>query len=282
MTAQLEGGGNQNFGATLASVSLYAMGAIFFFVIGIGSLKLRRWTRPLVLSFMWPGLIIGIASFLGAFFIMPAFFEALPIPNGPNPALRQTILSAVQTGMLVFFFIAGVLIPALHLLIYQPRSTKETLEIFDTKERFTDKCPAPVFGITVSILSIGIMQLLSIGIGIVVFFGLVLTGPAAAALLLTELVACLAIAHYVYRSRIEGWWGSLVFLIYLSARNGVTFFTVDFLEILQKSGMLDAQTEEVMQAAFARMPIGSISAFFWGIAGVSSAGYLLYAKKYFR
>jgi hypothetical protein len=282
LSAQLESGGAApNFAAILASVSMYAMGAVFFFVVGIGALKIRRWTRPLVLSFMWPGLIIGIGAFVGSFFLMPAFFAAMPIPT-PDPALRQAVLSAMQTGILVFIFIAGVLIPGLHVWIFQPRAMKETLEAFDTVERFTDKCPAPVFGITVSLLSIGIMQLLSIGVGIVAFFGLVLTGTAAAALLVTELVACLAIAHFVYRSRIEGWWGSLVFLLYLSLRNAVTFLAVDFVEILKQSGMLDKQTEEVMQIAFSKVPIGTLSAAFWALAGLSAAAYLVYAKKYFR
>jgi hypothetical protein len=192
------------------------------------------------------------------------------------------VLSAVETVMHVFLFVAGIVVPAVHLLIYQPKAIRETLERFDTKKRFTDSCPTPVFGIAVSLVSIGIMQLVSLGFNIVIFFGMVLTGPAASAVLVAEFLACAYLAYSVFRAQPVGWWGSLIFLVYLSARNGVAFLLIDFQEIFRQGGLLDSNSAQIMETALSGIPIGMITASFWAVSGLSAAAYMVYSKKHFR
>jgi hypothetical protein len=276
-------GSEQNgIGASLASLGVYALAALFFFTAGIGSLKLRRWSRPLVLAFMWPSLIFGMLGFVFGVIFLPTVFAAMPIPEGPNLALQKEIMSAVSVVVNVILFIVCVAIPAIHLLIYQPASIRETLLRVDTTPRFTDKCPTPVFGIVISLISIGLMQLCSIFMGVALFFGVLLTGPAAAALLAAEAAVCLVLARLVFKCRPAGLLGTIAFMVYLGARNAIGFLSINFMDFLLASKAANAQSREIIETAFSNMPLGSISAAFWGIAGLSSAGYVFYVKKYFR
>jgi hypothetical protein len=279
-SSHIEGAPAANPG--LASLGIYAIAAAFFFIIGIGSINLRRWVRPIVLSFMWPALFFGVGMFLAGLFVFPSLFDAMAVSPGANPGFQRTVFSAVKTVMVVLFFVTGVVIPGVHLLIYHPAAARDTLAAYDKPRRFWDKCPTPIIGIAVSLISIGVMQLMSLGVGIVAFFGLVLTGGWAAALIIAELIVCAVLAYLVLGSKLAGLKGSFVFLIYLCVRNAVTFWLIDFAEILKKTGNFPPNVEEMTGDLLSGLNLGPIAAVFWLIAGLSAAGYLWYAKKYFH
>jgi hypothetical protein len=155
--AESAGTQQPSLAASLASTGVYVIAAVFFFVVGIGSLKLRRWVRPVILAFMWPSLIFGVAGFVFGVTFLPTVFGAMPMPEGPDPALQRAVMSAMAVVVNVVLFVACVVIPAIHVLIYQPGAIRETLEHFDTTPRFTDKCPTPVFGIVVSLKKAGVI-----------------------------------------------------------------------------------------------------------------------------
>ncbi len=271
-----------SLGASFASLSIYVLCAAFFFVAGVGSVKLRRWVRPLVLAFMWPTLIFGILGVAFCIVFLPTLFNSVPVPEGPDPALQRAMMSAMSAITTGVVFIAFVAIPALHVLLYQPLSIRETLGRFDTKPRFSDNCPTPVFGIAVSLITIGFMQLTTIWMGAVLFFNVLLSGPAAAAVLLVESTTCFVLAWYSFKCHRAGFWGSIGFMLYLGTRNAVGFLTVGTMDFMIASKAVTGQTEALMRSLFSGTPIDAISAAFWAIAGLSAAGYVFYNGKYFR
>ena len=268
--------------ASLSSLGVYAIAAAFFFVAGVGALRLRRWVRPLVLAFMWPTLLCGVAGFALAVAYLPAMFDAMPLPEGPSPALQRAVMHGVAVVLDVVLFLALVAVPAVHVLVFQPAAVRETLERCDTARRFTDGCPTPVFGIAVSLVSIGLMELFSIATGVALFFGVVLTGPAAALLLAAEAAACLVLARLTFRCHPAGFWGSVAFMVYVSARNGVAFLLIDCADVVAATGMVDARSAEAMERVYSDLRLGPIIAAFWGVAGLSAAAYVLCQRKYFK
>lgn len=282
-SSHVDGASTASLGASLASLGGgYAIVGAFFFIVGIGSIKLRRWVRPIVLSFMWPSLFFGVGMFFAGLFLFPSLFDTIAVSSGVNLGFQRTILSTISTVTTVFLFIVEVAVPGVHLLVYHPASARDTLDAYDKTRRAWDKCPAPVIGIAVSLITIGVMQLFSLGVSVVPFFGLVLTGGPAIALIVTELIVCAVLAYLVLRSKKTGLAGSFVFLLYLCARNAVTFWMVDFSEIIIKSGGLPPHAAEMTDAIFSGLSLGPIAAIFWIIAALSASGYLLYAKKYFH
>ncbi len=167
-------------GMIVMAVAIYAAVATGLIWTGIGSIRAQRWVRPIVLIFgtLWLAMgIVGIAGMALSLPMMKASMQAAT-PRGatPVPATFQTVFVLVGLG---FSAIIYLVIPGVFVLFYRSDSVRRTLEFYDPRFRWTDRCPLPVLGMSIACAMFALGSLVAIAYGIAPVFGVVLTGAAA-------------------------------------------------------------------------------------------------------
>src|SRR5687767_4274683 len=107
--------------------------------IGIGSVRVRRWARPVLVVVGWTWLLTGVMSLahwaiLGA--SMREMMSASLQPGMPAPPRGVVVAVSAAMGALMFVFL--VVLPALLVWLYQRRGVRETVEYFDSRYSWTD------------------------------------------------------------------------------------------------------------------------------------------------
>lgn len=269
--------------SVVSSVSILFLGGGFFVLVGIGSIRLKRWVRPLVLSLMWPALIVGVLDFGLSIYLIPMLFDAVTLAGGAEGAgLPGTVVSVVVFVSLSMIFIVGIVVPGAQVLLYQGAAVKQTLEERDPEPGFVDRCPAPVFGLAVGFVLCGLLQLSLIGYGVAPFFGVLLTGAAAVGALLAELALSLVVAVFVYRGSLRGFWAGLGYLGFLYAKYAVAFLIVALPDFYLASGVLSQPETELMERLFEGLPIAWIAQIIWLLSAGAAALYMWGIKRHFR
>lgn len=280
-----EGGtGDYSVASMLVSLSFYILASVFFFVVGYGSIKARRWVRPVVLAVMWPTFVFGLIGFGFSVYLIPGWVDALvpTMPMAPGVGVPRTVITVVVVIALAVMFVAAVAVPGVHLLVYQSRAVKETCEVVDPKVRWTDRCEASVLGVVIAVAGIGVMQLAMLGFNFIWFFGMVMTGAAAALLCLAEMGIALYIARKVYLQTPRGWWLGLAYMWFVCIKFGVSTLWGDIFDIYESMGTLGESQQAEMSAFFDRHGVPELIAVTWGVAAIVSTLYMLVIKRHFR
>lgn len=250
------------------NVVIYGLLALYFFSVGVGSIRRRRWARALALVVSWIWLIVGLLSAGVLGLLMPRLMKNMPA-DGAN------ILMAV---IFVTIFVLYILIPAVIILAYRGPNVKATVEHHDYKVRWTDRVPLPVLGVVLMLAAGSISLLASTAYATIPIGDTIVTGVPA-------MIICLAFAGLLaflsmgfYRLKLSAWW-SLVLLQVIGA--GVGAFTVlntDFNELYTKMGVMTPELRQLGIAEMYRDPLIWIPA---GVAWLLFLLFLLWLRRYF-
>jgi hypothetical protein len=131
----------------LPAVLFYLAVGVVFIVFGIGTILVKRWARKLMLIFAWVWLVSGVLGSISMLFMMPVMEKAMNA-GGKLPPGTFIVVAII---MAVVFLLIFLLLPGIFILFYGSKKAKAAVEAWDTKESWTDKCPAPV--LAVSLLS---------------------------------------------------------------------------------------------------------------------------------
>lgn len=257
-----------------ALVMLAFAGATIWF--GIGAFQLRRWARPLAITGGAIWLLTGILSVVALFFTLPKTFAAMnqgPAAAPAPPGLKWFVMGFTAILMLVF----GVAVPAIYVWFYKKPEARLMLEYYDPRPRWTDGCPLPVLGLSVALAIFGISRILASPVAIDVFFGFVLSGMPAAALMLGEGGVILWVAWLALRRRPAGWWGSLVLVIlWACSWIALLLHPQHVLQMYHQAGLSDRQIAAMGQAGSTAAQLTS------GVPTMLFAfGYLAYVRRFF-
>jgi len=218
------------------ALMVYAVGAVAFVWLGIGSVLARRWARAILLSLSAVGLCGGVLGCVFLAFIMPHMFDVIA-HSGPRPLPPASLLIAeiVASGVI---FVMYIVIPGSIFLFYRSPHVKRTCEVHDPVERWTDRCPLPVLALC---LLMGFGGVIALGLlgdfrGFPVF-GMFVSGGAG--YLLVILVAGLVfyLARGLYRLHVGAWWAVLALMLLSVASNAVTFWGPNLDETYAKMGL---------------------------------------------
>jgi hypothetical protein len=271
-----------NWTQMVPGLVMYALAAILLITLGVGSLRKRRWVRPIILVVAWIGLIIGVMSavFLGVMFpdmvrnmraTMPAATAAAP---GPPVQMMITIMVVVAG----FIGLLYIIIPALLIFLFKSPDVQATCEFYDPVPRWTDFVPLSVLGLCGLLLLMALSPLMMLPQGLMPLFGTFIFGaPARVGLLLTTIV-CLLSAVWVYRLRMIGWWLALAIFALAPLSGVITFLRADPAEAYRRSGLSEEQIK--MLGGMIRMmgPLGAA----WGLVfGIGAIIYAIRIRKYF-
>jgi hypothetical protein len=261
----------------IGGLFIYLFIAIAFISLGIGSIKARRWVRPIVLVFSWIWLVIGVITFIAMCFTMKDFGRQLAASPG-MPANSTGFQVGFYIGMLGFMFAVYILLPSVLILCYYPASVQATLEFYDATPRWTDACPIPVLGLC-AILGLGALwMLVALAQGIYLLFGFVVIGIAArVALVITAALFALA-AWCTYRLRPAGWTLAVVMISVLAISGAITLLRVPLMEIYRLAGTPPAQLELLSRMRMLRS--GWMALWVAASAGIT-IGYAFWVKRYF-
>ena len=157
----------------IPAVIFYILVGIVFFLLGIGSIRCRRWARTLTVLLSWVWLITGVAGTIAFVFVAPKTLAAMQ-QAGKIPPPMLTMMLIFMGGTLTCIYI---LLPAAFLLVYQRASARATCERRDPQIRWTDRCPMPVLAISILLaLCVVSMPLGAFNRFVTPFFGVFLSG----------------------------------------------------------------------------------------------------------
>ena len=264
-----------NTSMIIPGVLFYALAAVWFICMGIGSIKARRWARALVLVSSWLWLIGGICGLVFILLFMPNMYDRM----GQSGQMRRgavTIMKYVMTGFMTVFY---VILPGVLVLFYGSRNVKATCEFRDSKIRWTDKCPLPVLAVSF-IFGLWAVSMLFMGFykWTIAFFGFVLSGILGAGVALAAMLLFGYAAWGLYKLNIKAWWCAVLLTILWTLSVVITFSRVSMLDFYEKMNFPERQPEMMQQYGVPEASTMALSACLW-FAGFLV--YLLYIKKYF-
>jgi hypothetical protein len=271
------------FADLVMGIVLYLGVSALFITLGTGSIRRRRWVRPMVLVIAWIWLITGIGAMIFWLIIlpdMPRMMRASAVAAqparassavAPPPSLAlMTVMTGVMTAVMIALY---VIVPAVLIALYRSPSVQATLEFFDPHAAWTDHCPLAVLGLA-GVMAMGALwALFVIPQGMFFAFGMVLSPwPARACLILTASLFAIATV-LIYRMNRAGWWVGVCLIALLSISGIVTLARNDLLSLYVRMGIPAEQIEQMrgMRAFNSRFFIG------WIIAAAAIA--IIYAVR---
>jgi hypothetical protein len=206
-----------NSRSVLGGGLVYLFAGLFFAILGVGTLRARRWARTIGLVTAWIWLVIGVFSTLGMMFVLPRMMARISAAAGPaaNPAIG-TVMTGCIAVIMVLLYLA---LPGILLLFYRGANVRATFEAKDPNIPWTDRVPAPVLALTLMLVFAVAGTLLGLSYGVFPLFGTLLTGAPAFLGFLVSAALSGALAWGVYHRRPAAWWAAVVFFI-LSCVNG--------------------------------------------------------------
>lgn len=245
------------------------IGAVFI-ALGVGSVRARRWVRPLVLILGWFWLAMGVLMAILSVFMVPWMLDLFP---REDPALPWVVFGCLGA----FFGLLGLLAPAILLLLYRGRDVAATLAARDPREVWTDRIPTPLLGLVLWLGVSAVGMVASSLYGVLPVGTTILTGAPAVAvsLALGALWAYLAI-RLARRDR-AAWWLAVITVLALAIWGIATFPRTDWVELLRLMG---TPVEQPGMAEIAELYRAPWFLAWMGIAWAALLGYLLFVRRY--
>jgi hypothetical protein len=230
--------GTMNARMVIPSSAVYILIGAALVTLGVGSWKLRRWARPLILTFGWSLLVVGVMSVVFLALLLPRLLEPYQTP-GSAPVMGCVV--AMTVGM-----VALLLAFPIALVVFYGRPRVRALFDRDTRTYWTDRTPPVLLGIAV-LLWIGALATLgALGYPALPFFGRMFTGWSLRVLVLALAGVCAWLGWAVYRRQPAGFWG-LVAVQVFSLVNIFTMRGLDPATMFRGMGYSEAEISQMSQ-----------------------------------
>jgi hypothetical protein len=260
-------------------ILFYGLLAVYYITTGIGTVRLRRWARPIVLIVSWFWLVSGVFAMAMVSTFLPKMMEQMPAP----PGTTSDVMAFAQGCAFFFFAVFYLILPGIFVSVYGSQSVRATFERRDPVARWTDRCPTPVLGLSFLLAYAALGMLFGATMPALPVFGFAVGGAASTVLCLglAALLGFLALA--TYRLRPWAWWTALFFWL-LGAASAVSFVVRGF-DWQQFYGQMGLPADQI--AMIEKMGVFNFlkTPEFLGLVGFFIAGslaFLLWVKKHFR
>jgi hypothetical protein len=270
-------GGEVQVRVLLPGFLMYGVLAAVFVVLGIGSIRARRWARALSLIVAWSWLVTGVAG-MG---IYATFLPKLmATPESQGQSVPESVRFAIMLFVMVILGVIFVVVPGALVLFYQSKHVKATCESRDPVVRWTDRCPLPALALSLWLLFGGVSMLLMPAAyhGVMPLFGILISGVPGLLVCLALAALWFYLAWGIYRLNAASWWITLAAMAFFGASSIITFQRLDWFEMFRAMGYPEAQIEQMQ-----RYPFLQSSGMAWGM-GIGLAAvfaYLIYVKRFF-
>ena len=254
--------------SAVANIVIYSLLACYFFTVGVGSIRKRRWARALslVVSSMW--LAVGIVAVGVVTTLLPKLTAIFP----PS----QT--TWMVTMMFVVLGIVYILLPLVLVLFYRSPHVRATCEMRDPGSRWTDRVPLPILALVIAMALAAMSVVISLSYGMVPLFGVIVTGAPAVIVLLAFAGLCAFLAVQLFRMKRSAWWTSVFFVVFGVVNAVVTFARVDLEKLYEQMGIMTPQLRAMHLVDLYRDPMLWI---FIGVSWTAALGYLIWTRRFF-
>jgi hypothetical protein len=252
-------------GSMVPGMAVYGIAGLVFVILGVGSIRARRWARALwlVVSSFW--LIGGVLAAAVVALLMASV-------AGVESILLIAILS--------FFAVFMIGLPASLLAFYRSPHVKATCEAAAPEPCWTDGCPLPVLGATLwfASMTLTLPWMGWVYGGLYPFFGHFVRGAAGHGLWMVSGLLSGIATYGIYRRIHTLWLLGLVLVLGQGISATVTYAVVDPKELFAAMGIEGAALEQIERMGMIRPSymIGSVAA-----AILPMVGLLLWARACF-
>ena len=271
-----------NHAALLPAMAVYGLLAVALIWLGIGSIKARRWARALLLIFSWSWLILGVfMTGIMPFIMRKAMANLPPDAKTGQPVMPPAAIAGMIVGMVLFFGVFFVLVPAVWAFFYTSRHVKATCAARDPVPRWTDACPLPVLAFCLwTWLAVPMMLVMPLtGHAVMPCFGMFVTGLPGALFCLVIAAVWGVAGWWLYRLDVRGWWLILFAMVLFLASSLLTHAHHDISEMYQLMGYPQAQIDQIQKTG---LLTGNRMNGMTALCSLPFLGYLLFIKKYLR
>jgi hypothetical protein len=205
----------------------------------------------------------------------PTTTPATPVVTPAAPPV-PAFLGLLVGGCVVLVFF--MLLPAGFFWFYKRPSVQQTLDYFDPKPSWTDKCPTPVLAVSLWLVAGAVITLTYIAYGIFPAFGVLLTGTPAIAMLAAWAVVQALLAWGNYRVSPAAWWGTTLFVLVSAVGVLMTYARIDPMDFYRAAGSTPEQIELMQAMGVVRRTTMIVPVVFYGVAALA---YLLWVRRFF-
>ncbi len=255
----------------------YGVVALFFIVTGIETIRLRQWVRPVILSLMWPCLIMGVYALIFFIFIIPNLKNSME-SGGATGSIGAIAISCMFAVAVVVY----ILIPLSLIGLFHGEHVRRYLECRNPRPSWVDAVPLPVFGLSLwyLLLSLGsLVVLATLGIPYLVLFGKVFTGPFLVIYALIYIIVFAVQAYGLYKLKPWSWWLTLALSIVFSAAAMVNAINPPDATALSGSAELSSAQIKTTVAMMQSTKIPSLSMMIF--SSILFIGFMLYIRRFF-
>ncbi|HUA15408.1 MAG TPA: hypothetical protein VMG31_08925 [Verrucomicrobiae bacterium] len=282
--SRLAPGGAMRPAQILSAAATYATISAVLIVLGIGSIRSRRWARALTLITAWYWLIMGALTTVLLTAMLPvAMRTALQGQNAagaPSPEVSAGVMAVILTVIITLMAFFLIVVPLAFVVFYSRRDVAATCRDRDPIPRWTDRAPLPVLGASVVYLG-GALYLLVTGLTTPMFpfFGRYLTGISGMLCFLAVAGLDLYLAAALFRLKSLGWWIAITTLPLRLTSMTLTFLRADIFEAYSRAGFSDTQLRMLSTNPMFR---GHVMLWWSLFSMVLFFGYLLWIRRYFN
>jgi hypothetical protein len=258
-----------------------AMGFLFFLtawfiVMGLGSIKARRWARALLLIGAWVAVFFGTLMLALVLYILPELYNVVFASGFLPPEASLALLYAI-TFVLV---LSQVIYPLGGIAFYGLKSVQATCERISPEPSWTDRFPLPLLAMGF----ISVLGSLSIFFGVttnytVFLFGHVANGLPGMLLVLVVSVACGYVGWGALTRRMHAWWGAYALVLLTSSSMMLTFSEMEVAALYAHMGYSASQITQIEKLHLISPATLTFASCLWGIMACI---YLAWVRDCFR
>jgi len=244
-----------------------AMGVMFyltawFIVMGLGSIKAKRWARALVLVGAWVTVFFGTLALALVLYILPEAHALMTDSGFISPAAAMTILYF----SIVVLFLLQLLFPVLGIMFYGLQGVQTTCERVNPKPCWTDRVPLPLLAMGF----ISAMGCLSIVAGLttnyVVFvYGKVVSGGYGFLVTLCIAIGFGYVGWGAFTRKAHAWWGAYVLVLITSSSMMLTFSELEMETLFAQMGYTADQMDRLGQFKAVNPAALTFISCIWGV-----------------
>jgi len=218
--------------AVWVNLAFYVGSVIFLVVMGIGTMRVRRWARVLMLIVSWSFFVTAIfgVGILGA--LLPGLVERAGAGAATDPAVMRLALwftLALSGGMMIG-------LPLFFILAYSGRHVRHTFAVRHPEPAWVDRCPTSVLSLSLLMVLFGLVQIAGSWSGLSILFGVPLEGPAAVVTAMVLGTGWMALGYGLYRLNRSAWLASLGFVTLVHISGLMTYRRMSLLEMTYRLG----------------------------------------------
>jgi hypothetical protein len=248
----------------------------WFIVMGLGSIKARRWARALLLVGGWVAVFFGTLALALILYVLPEMFNLL----ADSPVIPEGSVLGILYFSTAVLIILQIIFPLVAIAFYGLKSVQATCERINPSLSWTDHCPLPLLAMSF-ISVIGSLSIVTASTTnyTVFLFGNVVSGGAGMFVVLIISVACGYVGWGAFSRKMHAWWGAYALVLLTSGSMMLTFSEMDMQELYGHMGYSVEQVDQLREAYLISPTTLTFISCAWGIM---ACVYLIWVRDCFR